>query len=165
MTSDFYFTVTSWFPENVRVKPYSKHSGGGGGGRIRRNAYQKNYKLPPPPLSFRFSDLPLVLVCNRATSFDVVWMQLSCRIRQLGNEKYLKNKLKNLNVAYLGIRIIRIIQSFCWGIQKLLVLQVANANSNNWRHFVVQNCTWHPLTYYMLYISYLKLRYWDHTIL
>ena len=26
MTSDFYFTVTSWFPGNVRVKPYSKHS-------------------------------------------------------------------------------------------------------------------------------------------
>ena len=26
MTSDFYFTVTSWFPGNVCVKPYSKHS-------------------------------------------------------------------------------------------------------------------------------------------
>ena len=26
MTPDFYFTVTSWFPGNVRVKPYSKHS-------------------------------------------------------------------------------------------------------------------------------------------
>ena len=26
MTSDFYFTVTSWFPENGRVKPYSKYS-------------------------------------------------------------------------------------------------------------------------------------------
>ena len=30
MTSDFYFTATSWFPGNVRVKPHSKHSGGGG---------------------------------------------------------------------------------------------------------------------------------------
>ena len=29
MTSDFYFTATSWFPGNVRVKPHSKHSGGG----------------------------------------------------------------------------------------------------------------------------------------
>ena len=26
MTSDFYFTATSWFPGNVRVKPHSKHS-------------------------------------------------------------------------------------------------------------------------------------------
>ena len=26
MTSDFYFTATSWFPRNFRVKPYSKHS-------------------------------------------------------------------------------------------------------------------------------------------
>ena len=25
MTSDFYFTATSWFPENVHVKPHSKH--------------------------------------------------------------------------------------------------------------------------------------------
>ena len=34
MTSNFYFTATSWFPGNVRVKPHSKHSvwGGGGGG-------------------------------------------------------------------------------------------------------------------------------------
>ena len=30
MTSYLYFTATSWFPENVRVKPYSKHSGVGG---------------------------------------------------------------------------------------------------------------------------------------
>ena len=30
MTSDFYFTATSWFPGNVRVKPHSKHSGGRG---------------------------------------------------------------------------------------------------------------------------------------
>ena len=29
MTSGIYFTATSWFPENVRVKPHSKHSGGG----------------------------------------------------------------------------------------------------------------------------------------
>ena len=26
MTSNFYFTATSWFPGNVRVKPHSKHS-------------------------------------------------------------------------------------------------------------------------------------------
>ena len=26
MTSDFHFTLTSWFPWNVWVKPYSKHS-------------------------------------------------------------------------------------------------------------------------------------------
>ena len=26
MTSDFYFTATSWFPGNVRVKPHSRHS-------------------------------------------------------------------------------------------------------------------------------------------
>ena len=26
MTSEFYFTATSWFPGNVRVKPHSKHS-------------------------------------------------------------------------------------------------------------------------------------------
>ena len=31
MTSDFYFTTTSWFLGNVRVKPHSKHSGGSGG--------------------------------------------------------------------------------------------------------------------------------------
>ena len=30
MTSDIYFTATYWFPGNVRVKPYSKHSEGGG---------------------------------------------------------------------------------------------------------------------------------------
>ena len=30
MTYDFYFTVASWFPGNVRVKPYSKHSAPGG---------------------------------------------------------------------------------------------------------------------------------------
>ena len=29
MTSNFYFTATSWFPGNVRVKPHSKHSEGG----------------------------------------------------------------------------------------------------------------------------------------
>ena len=26
MTSDFYFTATSWFPGNIRLKPHSKHS-------------------------------------------------------------------------------------------------------------------------------------------
>ena len=26
MTSNFYFTATSWFPGNVRVKPHQKHS-------------------------------------------------------------------------------------------------------------------------------------------
>ena len=26
MTSNFYFSATSWFPGNVRVKPHSKHS-------------------------------------------------------------------------------------------------------------------------------------------
>ena len=31
MTLDFYFTATSSFLTNVRLKPYSKHSGGGGG--------------------------------------------------------------------------------------------------------------------------------------
>ena len=29
MTSDFYFTATSWFPGNVRVKPHLKHSAPG----------------------------------------------------------------------------------------------------------------------------------------
>ena len=30
MTSNFYFTATSWFPGNVRIKPHSKLSAGGG---------------------------------------------------------------------------------------------------------------------------------------
>ena len=45
-------------------------------------------------------------------------MQLSSRIRQLENEKYFK---KYLNVAYLGIRIIRIIQKLLLGHSKTLL--------------------------------------------
>ena len=46
MTSDFYFTATSWFPGNVRIKPHSKHSGKGGGVRKWQNSVHVVVECP-----------------------------------------------------------------------------------------------------------------------
>ena len=42
MSSDFNFTVASWFPGNVHIKPISTPSGGGGGGHGKTGEITQN---------------------------------------------------------------------------------------------------------------------------
>jgi hypothetical protein len=53
MTSNFYFTATSWFPGNVRVKPHSKHSAS------RKFLQKKNWIWVS--LIYKLSKIPLIL--------------------------------------------------------------------------------------------------------
>ena len=105
MTSDFYFTATSWFPENVRVKPHSKHSA--------TSAILTNFW--PLPLLCNYSlktRRQLNIFCARAKTWYQIVKFWSCPIliklyrRCLWTTPNLKNQMgfyKNISGLFVSL--------------------------------------------------------------
>ena len=104
MTSDFHFTVTSRFPGNVRVKPYSKHSGGWGVIRLVL-VYKKRWEiytsellstdfLNPPPFFIKFYYCLLLFLIDRCSKTDIevqcfAFFSTIFKLKQLGGGQFL----------------------------------------------------------------------------
>ena len=91
MTSGFYFTTTSWFPGNVRVKPHSKHSAPLSPSflwRVKKETGQKNH-----------SPLWSILTFHCRSMFD------ECELELLlcGVSEYSLAELKKHNIIVLGL--------------------------------------------------------------
>ena len=68
MTSDFYFTTTSWFPGNVRVKPHSKDIAPSGFWQIMPTTLL----MPTSPRIFWRSYGPVIHAVEYSTYFLII---------------------------------------------------------------------------------------------